>query len=95
MKIDLKVIPCSSREFIVGWLGERLKVKVRAPPEAGKANKAVIKLLASALNLSTDDIRIVSGSTSAQKVVEITGIDASLVHEKLAAFTRGRAGACT
>jgi len=88
VRLNLKVIPGSSREFIVGWLGERLKVKVKVPPEAGKANKAVIKLLASALNLSTDDISIVSGSTSAQKVVEITGIDASLVHEKLAGLGR-------
>ncbi len=41
MKLDLKVVPKSSRDCIAGWLGDALKVRVRAPAERGKANAAV------------------------------------------------------
>jgi uncharacterized protein YggU (UPF0235/DUF167 family) len=50
-RLILKVVPGSSREEIVGWLGDSLKVKVKAPPETGRANEAVIALLADRLGL--------------------------------------------
>ncbi len=40
-RLSLKVVPGSSRDEIVGWLGDSLKVKVKAPPEKGRANEAV------------------------------------------------------
>jgi uncharacterized protein (TIGR00251 family) len=74
-RITVKVVPGSSRNQIVGWLGDALKIKVMAPPEKGKANEAVIDLLAEALNISTDDIEVVSGHSSPSKIVAITGMD--------------------
>jgi len=75
MKLKLKVVPSSSRNQIVGRWAEALKIKVAAPPERGKANRAVIKLLADALGIDAANIRIVAGETSSNKVVEITGLD--------------------
>ena len=70
-KLEIKVVPGASRNQISGWLGTRLKVRVQAPPESGKANKAVIKLLAQRLGISTRDIAIISGTSSPLKTLEI------------------------
>ena len=75
MRLKVKVVPGSSRDAIVGWLGEALKVKVAAPPEKGRANEAVIALLADKLGLDPAQIRLISGHTSAAKVLELDGLD--------------------
>ncbi|MGI9178416.1 MAG: DUF167 domain-containing protein, partial [Pirellulales bacterium] len=41
-RLRVKIVPGSSRNEIVGWLGDALKIKVTAPPEKGKANDAVV-----------------------------------------------------
>ena len=71
MRLQLKVVPKSSRDRIAGWLGDRLKVQVGAPPERGKANAAVVALLADVLQLPRTAVRIVSGEGSPLKTVEI------------------------
>jgi len=71
MKLHLKVVPKASRDRIVGWIGDRLKVAVTAAPERGRANEAVIDLLAEALELPRSRVRIVAGSASPLKTVEL------------------------
>jgi len=73
-RLETKVIPGCSRTEIVGWLGERLKIKVSAPPAKGKANQAVIKLLAEKLQLHEEAFTVIHGSSSPRKVIEINGI---------------------
>jgi uncharacterized protein (TIGR00251 family) len=75
VRINLKVVPGSSRNQIAGWLGDALKIKVTAPPEKGRANEAVVKLLATKLGISTDDIEVISGHSSPSKVVTIKGVN--------------------
>ena len=72
--LKVRVIPGASASTVAGWLGDRLKVRVSAPPERGKANAAVIKLLAAELHLEKKALSIASGSTSQNKVVEIQGV---------------------
>jgi uncharacterized protein (TIGR00251 family) len=74
VKLSIKVVPGSSQDCIAGWLGDALKVKVKAPPEAGKANVAVEKILVKTLGLSKGSVRIVSGTSSSRKIVEIEGL---------------------
>jgi uncharacterized protein len=71
MKLQLKVVPKSSRDRVVGWIGDRLKVQVTAAPERGKANEAVVKVLAAALGVSRSQVRIIAGETSPLKTVEV------------------------
>ena len=71
----MKVVPGSSRNQIVGWLGDALKIKVMAPSEKGKANEAVIGLIATTLGISTDNIEIESGHSSPSKVFTIDGME--------------------
>ncbi len=74
-RLNVKVVPGSSRNQIVGWLGDALKIKVMAPPEKGKANESVIEMQADHLGISTDAITIESGHASPSKVIAITGVD--------------------
>ena len=75
MRLHLKVIPKASRDRVVGWIGDRLKVQVTAAPERGKANDAVVEVLAAALGLPRSRVRIVAGETSPLKTVEVDGGD--------------------
>jgi len=79
----VKVVPGSSRDRIVGWLGDALKIKVTAPPEKGKANERVVELLAGALGIDAADVAIVAGHASPSKVVAIAGLDDDAVREAL------------
>jgi uncharacterized protein (TIGR00251 family) len=81
--LKIKVVPGSSGDQIVGWLGEALKIRVTAPPEKGKANEAVIALVAERLEISTDDIRLASGHSSASKVLAITGMDGEAIKKAI------------
>jgi len=84
IKLAIKVVPGSSREGIAAWLGETLKVRVRAPAERGKANAAVEKILAKSLGVPIDCVRVVAGMTSPRKVVEISGPSKAEIHDRLA-----------
>lgn len=71
MKLPLKVIPGASSDAIVGWQGDALKLKVRAAPEKGRANKAVIALLASKLDIPAAAMSIESGHSSQRKILAV------------------------
>jgi uncharacterized protein (TIGR00251 family) len=82
IRLRLKVQPKARREGLAGWTpdpeGMALKVAVGAPPEDGKANAAVIALLAEALGVAKSAISVVSGATGRRKLVEIRGDDNDL-----------------
>ena len=86
IRFAAKIVPGSSRERIVGTLGEALKIAVSAPPEDGKANAAVIKLLASELALRQDQISITRGQTNPRKEISITGVTLADLQERLSRF---------
>ena len=79
----LKVVPGASRSRIVGDLGGALKVAVSAKPEKGKANKAVVGLLANALGIKPAAIRIESGAASHFKCCRVTGMQIEQVRRRL------------
>lgn len=83
VRLKLKVQPKARRNAIDGPMpeaegGEVLKVAVTAPPEDGKANQAVIALLAKALGVAKAAISVVAGATDRRKLVEIRGNSAEL-----------------
>jgi uncharacterized protein (TIGR00251 family) len=83
MRLKIKVIPKASKNGIAGWLGDELKVMVTAAAEKGKANKAVIAMLAQTLQLPKQAIRITAGQTSAHKTLELDNIDARELQQRL------------
>jgi uncharacterized protein (TIGR00251 family) len=72
--IAIKAVPGARRDEIVGRLGDRLKVRVSAPPEGGKANRAIRALLAAELNLREQDVQVVRGQSSPEKTVLVLGV---------------------
>ena len=74
-KIQIKVVPGSSKDEVVGSYGEGLKIRVTAAPEKGKANAAVTRLLAEHFGVKPTHIRIAAGASSPRKVVEIESED--------------------
>lgn len=71
MRIDVKVVPSSSRQQVVDEKG-KLKVYLHASPDKGKANKELIGLLARHYDVAQSCVTIVQGLTSRKKVVEIS-----------------------
>lgn len=82
-RLTIKVVPGASRDAIAGWLGDALKVRVSAPPEKGRANAALLRLLAAALGVPESSLAITAGATSARKTVEIEGLDPERVRRRL------------
>ncbi len=80
--LTLRVAPKSPTDAIVGWHGAALKIKVRAAPENGRANEAVIGLLAEALDLPRKSIVLERGHASRDKRVRITGLSIPAVRAR-------------
>jgi len=80
VELAIKVVPGASRSEVGGVLGDRLKVRVAAPPEAGEANRAVVALLQE--RFGTRDVEIIAGHSRAEKTVRIRAA-AEVVEEKL------------
>ena len=88
-RISLKVVPGASRSEIAGWLGDRLKVRVTAAAESGKANNAVRTILASALGVPKSSVVIVVGRASPIKILEIQSLSEKEIRTKLGTCPRG------
>ncbi len=73
ISFDVVVAPRASRERIGPVVGEAIKVAVTAPPVEGKANDAVVALLARRLGVRQKDVRIVAGGHGKHKSVHVTG----------------------
>jgi len=65
--LHVRVQPKARANAVVGWRGETLRVSVTAAPENGKANRAVITLLADSLGVAASSISLVRGASSRDK----------------------------
>ncbi|MES2345761.1 MAG: DUF167 domain-containing protein [Chlamydiota bacterium] len=73
-KLAVKVIPKSSKNELIGWENDALKIRLRAIPEKGQANAALITFLAELLDIAQSQITLTHGETSRLKRLIITGI---------------------
>ena len=98
VRLALRVTPKASRNAIAGLTdtasatgskgGTALKVMVTAVPENGKANEAVIKLLAKAWKLPKTSLTVVAGATDRNKIVHVAGDPADLVRRLTALLSQ-------
>lgn len=88
-RIRVRLTPRGGRDVIDGWDGEVLRVRVAAAPVDGKANDALVRLLAKALGVARSRVTLVAGAQARAKVVEVDGLTAEQVR---AAFRAADAG---
>lgn len=85
--LAVKVVPGARRSEIVGVIdlpdGPRLRVRISAPPEEGRANRAVCELLAEHVGVPARDVTVAAGLTRPEKLVRFAGVDEALLREKL------------
>jgi uncharacterized protein (TIGR00251 family) len=86
--LRVKVVPGASRSRVMGLLGDRLKVTVAAPPEAGKANRAVCELLAEILKIPARNVSVTSGRAQPQKSISVIGVSMIEAAAALSAFVK-------
>ena len=84
-RLTLRVAPGARRPGIAGRHGAGWKLRVGAAAEEGKANAAVVALLADTLGVPRRDIEIVSGHGSRDKTVALAGISLDETERRLAA----------
>ena len=78
---DVLVQPRASRAKIGPLHDGRLKVAVTSPPVDGEANAAVIELVAKTLGVAKGSVRVVAGTTSRRKTLEVTGVTRAAIEE--------------
>jgi uncharacterized protein (TIGR00251 family) len=83
-RLRLRVSPGAGRAAIVGRHGDAWKVRVTAAPENGRANEAVLRLIADTLSLPRTAVTLVSGHGGRDKIVELTGVGPALIERRLA-----------
>ena len=88
LTIKIYLQPKASKNQIVGPYRDGIKVRVTAPPVGGKANEALLRFLATSLDLSPSQVEILKGHHSREKVLRFSGIDLSLVTQRLKAFRK-------
>ena len=83
VEFEVRVKPGASSSKVLGTYGHRLKLAVAAPPEDGKANRALRRLLAELLNVHLMDVEIKRGAASRDKTIAVRGVSAPAVQELL------------
>jgi len=82
-RLRLRVSAGATRAGVVGRHGDAWKVRVAAAPEGGRANDAVVRLLAETLTVPREAVTLVSGHAGRDKIVELAGIGPSQIERRL------------
>lgn len=87
-RLRLRVVPGAGSAGVVGRHGDGWKVRVTAPPERGRANAAVVELVATTLALPRASVSLVSGHGGRDKILELAGISETELEGRLASAER-------
>jgi uncharacterized protein (TIGR00251 family) len=86
--LPVRAQPGARKSRLAGEHAGALKVAVPAPPEGGRANKALVETLSESLNLKRSQIELLSGESSREKRFLIRGLDQATLIEMLEAILR-------
>jgi uncharacterized protein len=83
IRLRVRVSPRSRRVGVAGRVGEAWKLRVAAPAEGGRANEAVVRLLAETLEVPRRGVTLISGHGARDKVVELEGVELADAERRL------------
>ncbi|HUQ62894.1 MAG TPA: DUF167 domain-containing protein [Acidimicrobiales bacterium] len=89
--LSVHVQPGAGRSSVVGRHGDALKLKVGAPPEAGRANDACASLLAETFGVAISDVSLASGDKSRSKTFKLSGVDLDEFRRRMELVVEGGA----
>lgn len=97
VRIDVRVTPKGGRDAIEGWMQaadgrRRLRIRVTEAPDRGRANRAVCRLIAAALDVPAGSVAVTTGLTGREKTISIDGDAADLAARIAARFGGGQDG---
>lgn len=83
-RLAVRVHPGARRAGLLGWMADgALKLAVIEPPEGGRANRAVVALLADVLEVPTGQLKVKGGSAGRSKWIEVEGLDGDELHRRI------------
>jgi hypothetical protein len=90
--VRVQVHPGAGRTAVDGRHGDALKVRVGAPPAGGRANDAVVGLIAEVLGVPAASVTVVGGATSRSKRIRVSGLSTGDLDRRLELALAGNAG---
>lgn len=84
-RLRLRVLPGAATPGVVGRHADAWKIRVREVADRGRANDAVLDLVAGTLSVRRGDVRLISGYGASNKIVELAGITAEETDRRLTA----------
>ena len=88
VELHINVLPRSSRNAVVGFQDNCLKIKISKPPVDGQANAACCRLLAKLFNIPASKVTVVRGHLSRKKTVRLDGLSPAAAQEVLKDYTQ-------
>lgn len=84
-RVALHIVPRAKSTAVAGTYGDAIRVRVGAPPADGAANSELLRFLADRLGVPRGRIRIVAGTLSRRKVIEVEGLESGQLRDRLTA----------
>jgi uncharacterized protein len=85
VRIEVYVQPRASKTELAGLHDGRPKIRIAAPAIENAANRALVEFVAQQLGIAKRCVRVVSGSASRRKLLEIDGVDREVIAKALGA----------
>ena len=83
VRFHVRVQPRASKTELAGVHGDAVRIRIAAPPVDGEANDELVRFLAKKLDVAKGAVKIVSGDTGRDKLVEVSGVRVADVHTAL------------
>lgn len=87
--VTIKVVPRAAKTAVEGCWGEAVKIRLKAPPVEGRANKALLEFLAKKLQTKVSCLEVVTGETARLKRIRVIGMTEEAVRKVLLADQGG------